>query len=179
MAGGDLCLRRAEARQDVAAAVALAKEYGRWAVQVAKVEYGIDAAAESEQGLSTSIGELLQSRGRLYLAEIDGATVGLGGLKPISEDVAEIKRMYVRPCARGRGVGRRLLQRLVADARSLEFRVVRLESAAFMREAHALYRSFGFEETAPYEGEFAVIPGAEKIQIFMALALGPRDSADR
>jgi GNAT superfamily N-acetyltransferase len=155
----------------------LAKEYGEWAVRVAKSEYGIDAQAESEHGLSTSIEQLLQPRGRLYLAEIDGVPVGLGGLKPVAKEIAEIKRMYVRPAGRGRGVGRRLLQRLLDDAGELGFGLVRLESAAFMREAHALYRSFGFEEIAPYEGrEFAAIPDAEKIQVFMALDLARDDT---
>jgi GNAT superfamily N-acetyltransferase len=164
---GEVGLRRVQASADAADAVTLAKEYGEWAVQVARTEYGIDARAESQQGLSTSIEELLQPRGRLYVAEIDQSPVGLGGLNPISEEIAEIKRMYVRPEARGHGVGRMLLQQLVTDARELAFRLVRLESAAFMREAHALYRSFGFEDVPPYEGrEFADVPGAEEIQVF-------------
>jgi GNAT superfamily N-acetyltransferase len=163
---------RAGSVVEIAAVVALAEEYGAWAVNVAKSEYGIDAQAESEQGLSTSIDELLQPRGRLYLAEIDGAPVGLGGLKPASEEIAEIKRMYVRPSARGRGVGRKLLDRLLDDAREVGFRLVRLESATFMREAQALYRSVGFELVGPYEGrEFAAIAVAEEIQVFMALVL--------
>ena len=172
MGAAEIRLRRAESAEETEAAVVLAKEYGEWAVRVAKSEYGIDAQAESEHGLSTSIEQLLQPRGRLYLAEIDGIPVGLGGLKPVAKEIAEIKRMYVRPAGRGRGVGRRLLQRLLADAGELGFGLVRLESAAFMREAQALYRSFGFEEIAPYEGrEFAAIPDAEKIQVFMALDL--------
>jgi GNAT superfamily N-acetyltransferase len=98
--------------------------------------------------------------------------VGIGGLKPVSAEVAEIKWVYVRPSARGRGVGRALLERLLDDARQLSFDVVRLQSAAFMAEAHALYRSFGFADVPPYEGhEFETVPGAEKIEVFMALEL--------
>jgi GNAT superfamily N-acetyltransferase len=176
MGGGELRLRRVQSVEETEAALVLAKEYGQWAVRVAKSEYGIDAEAESEHGLSTSIGELLEPRGRLYLADFDGVAVGIGGLKPVSTEIAEVKRMYVRAAARGRGVGRQLLHRLLDDARALGFRIVRLESATFMREAHALYRSFGFAEVAPYEGsEFAAIPGAEKIQLFMALELGGGD----
>jgi ribosomal protein S18 acetylase RimI-like enzyme len=138
----------------------------------ANAEYGIDVEAESQRGLSTSIEELLQPRSRLYLAEKGPNLVGLGGLKSVSDEIAEIKRLYVRSSARGRGVGRVLLQQLLADARELGFRVVRLESAAFMREAHGLYRSFGFEDIAPYEGrEFAAVEGAMEIQVFMALNL--------
>lgn len=169
---GGVTLRRVDSTEDVAAAVALAKEYGNWAVRVAKVEYGIDAEAESERGLSTSIAELLQPPGCLYLAELAGKPVGLGGLKAVSAEIGEIKRMYALPSARGRGIGRTLLRRLIDEARELGYVVIRLESAAFMREAHALYRSFGFKHVAPYEGrEFEAVPGAEEIQAFMELSL--------
>jgi GNAT superfamily N-acetyltransferase len=165
-------LLRVRAPEEVAAAAALAKEYGEWAVRIARSEYGIDTESEWERGLSTSIDELLRPRGRLYLAIEDDVPVGIGGLKPVSGEVAEIKRMYVRPSARGRGVGRALLEQLLDDARRLAFDVVRLQSAAFMPEAHALYRSFGFAEVSPYEGhEFEAVPGAEKIEVFMALEL--------
>jgi GNAT superfamily N-acetyltransferase len=98
--------------------------------------------------------------------------IGLGGLRPVSLEIAEIKRMYVQPSARGRGIGRALINKLLADARTLEFRVVRLESAAFMSASHALYRSVGFTEVLPFEGsEFAPIPGAADIQVFMELDL--------
>jgi GNAT superfamily N-acetyltransferase len=171
METGSSALRRAESDQAVEAALVLAREYGEWAVQVAKSDYGIDAEAESEQGLSTSIDELLQPRGRLYLVELDGVPVGLGGLKPVSDEVGEIKRMYIRPSARGRGLGRQLLEQLLADARTLGFDLIRLESAAFMPEAHALYRSAGFQDIPAYAGEFAAIPGASEIQVLMALPL--------
>jgi GNAT superfamily N-acetyltransferase len=165
-------LVRVHSPEHVAAAATLAAEYGEWAVRVAKSEYGIDAEAESERGLSSSIDELLGPCRRLYLAIELGVPVGIAGLKPISSEVAEIERMYVRPSARGSGVGRALLGQLLDDARQLGFNVVRLESAAFMTEAHALYRRFGFAEVPPYEGrEFETIPGAEEIQVFMELAL--------
>ena len=93
-------LRLAESDEAIGAAFVLAREYGAWAVQVAKREYGIDAQAESELGLSTSIDELLVPRGRLYLVELENAPVGLGGLRPVSDEIAEIKRLYVRPSAR-------------------------------------------------------------------------------
>ena len=168
-------LRIVDSEDAMRSAIALAREYGAWAVEQAKHEYGIDAQAESERGLSSSIDELLVPRGRLYLVEHEGVPVGLGGLKPISDGIAEIKRMYIRPSARGHGLGRRLLEQLLADARALHFRLIRLESAVFMPEAHALYRSAGFTDVPPYEGrEFADIPGAEEIQVFMTVQLEER-----
>jgi GNAT superfamily N-acetyltransferase len=91
-------------------------------------------------------------RAWLYLAEIEGEPVGMGALRPLAPDVAEIKRMYVRPSARGLGVGRAILQRLIDDARGLGYKTIHLDSAPFMHEAHALYRSFGFVPTAPTKG---------------------------
>ena len=165
-------LRVVDSEQAIGSAIALAREYGAWAIDQAKREYGIDAQAESEHGLSSSIDELLVPRGRLYLVEHESVPLGLGGMKPVSDEIAEIKRMYIRPSARGHGLGRQLLEQLLADARALEFRLIRLESAVFMLEAHALYRSAGFTDVPPYEGrEFADIPGAAEIQVFMALQL--------
>ena len=165
-------LRRVGGQQDLRSARALAKEYGHWAAQIAKAEYGIDAKAQTEHGLSSSIDELLLPRGRLYVAYVEGVAVGIGGLKPVSHEVAEIKRMYVRPSARGRGVGRALMRKLLADVRELDFRIVRLESAAFMTASHELYRSVGFVDVPSFEGsEFAAIPGATDIQVFMQLDL--------
>lgn len=90
----------------------------------------------------------------------------------MSDDVAEIKRMYVAPSARGLGVGTTILTRLIDDAREFDYGTIRLESAAFMHDAHALYRRFGFVEIEPFAGrEFEHIRGAAAIQVFMALTV--------
>ena len=169
---GRLALRRITSINEAASATSLALEYGLWAARVAKEEYGIDAEAETEQGLSTSLGEFFEPRARLYVAELDGVPVGLGGLKAASNTVGEIKRVYVQPSARGHGIGRTLVERLIEDARGLRFERLRLESAAFMREAHSLYRLYGFREIEPFPGrEFEHVPGADDIQVFMELTL--------
>jgi GNAT superfamily N-acetyltransferase len=66
----------------------------------------------------------------------------------VSHEIAEIKRMYVRPEARGLGIGRALMEGMIDDARALSYRALRLESAAFMREAHASSRSISFRSHA-------------------------------
>ena len=87
-----------------------------------------------------------------------------------SETAGEIKRMFVLPTARGLGVGRAIVERLVADARALGFRTVYLESASFMHSAHALYRSVGFVSCDSYPGrEFEGV--AHDVSIFMRLDL--------
>lgn len=114
----------------------------------------------------------MEPRARLYIAEINSEPVGIGALRPLDAHEAEIKRMYVRPSSRGLGVGREILQRLIDDARALGYKTIRLDSARFMHEAHALYRSFGFVPSGPHKWEFESIPELRKTAVFMRLDLG-------
>ena len=99
-----------------------------------------------------SIGQFQPPDGRLLLAVDDGETLGCGAVRLIAPGVAEIKRMFLRPEARGRGIGRTLLQELLATARRFGCREARLDTGWFMTDAHRLYRAAGFEECAPYAG---------------------------
>jgi GNAT superfamily N-acetyltransferase len=108
--------------------------------------------------------------GLLLLAEWQDRMAGIAGLRRLDASTGEVKRMYVRPMARGRGVGRALLHGLIAEARLMGYRLVRLDSARFMAAAHALYRSAGFQEIEPYPG--SEIPEAfQSNWIFMELLL--------
>lgn len=93
----------------------------------------------------------------VYLvAYLDGAAVGCGALRPIDEHTAEVRRMYVLPQARGRGVARAVLARLEAECPALGYRVLRLETGNRQRPAMALYEACGFERIAafgPYVGD--------------------------
>jgi len=174
MDGAGLTLRRLEARGDLPSAEALAREYGEWALARAGAEYGVVSESEGlERQVGGGLEGLLEGRARLYLAEVRKEPAGLVGLKPLSAEAGEVKHLYVRPGFRGLGIARTLLQRLVEDARSLDYRVLRLETTAFMPEAQALYRRFGFVESSAYEGgEFGDMPGAAEILTFMELELG-------
>jgi GNAT superfamily N-acetyltransferase len=88
--------------------------------------------------------------GRLLFATVDSAPVGCVALQPIDRDRCEMKRMYVRPNARGRSVGRVLAQAIVDHAREAGYRRMLLDTLPHMREAIALYRSIGFRDTARY-----------------------------
>jgi GNAT superfamily N-acetyltransferase len=98
------------------------------------------------------VGQFRPPDGRLLLAVDGGEAVGCGAVRVIAPGVAEVKRMYLRPAARGRGIGRALLQELLATARSLGCREARLDTGWFMTDAHRLYRAAGFTECAPYDG---------------------------
>ena len=90
--------------------------------------------------------------GITFIVETEGKAIGMGALIPLSEGVGEIKRMYIRPEHRGKGIGRRLLMKLMNKAKAFGYLSLRLESQDFMTVAHKLYRSVGFQETAAYPG---------------------------
>jgi GNAT superfamily N-acetyltransferase len=84
------------------------------------------------------------------MAPPDGAFVI--GLRRLDEDVAEIKRMFVEPAARGRGHGRRVLEEIEAAAAELGYRRLRLDTAQSLTTAIALYRSAGYRDIPDYNG---------------------------
>ena len=93
----------------------------------------------------------VRPRGLLLLVEQGGEAIGVGAYRPLDVECAEIKRMYLRPGARGRGAGSALLDALLSDAKARGYRRVRLDShRASMGAAIALYRSRGFAEIAAY-----------------------------
>ncbi len=94
--------------------------------------------------------ELLPPQGALLLGYDDGRPVACGAVHVIAPDIAEVKRMFVAPSARGRGLGRALLDALERTALELGCAVTRLDSAETLAEAVALYRSAGYVEIDDY-----------------------------
>lgn len=129
-------------------------------------EYGLMA---SHEGVDADLGDILGNyiaRGGLFLvvfaseAEMadgrpfverqyaghdrPGQLVGMVGLYPRGDGIAELRKMYLRKAARGRGLGKLLLNRVLARARELGFRRIELETSSKLVEAIALYKSHGF-----------------------------------
>jgi GNAT superfamily N-acetyltransferase len=116
--------------------------------------------------------------GRLLLAVDGGDVLGCGALRVIAPGVAEIKRMYLRPEARGQGLGRMMIECLLAEARTLGCHEARLDTGWFMTDAHRLYRAAGFTECAPY-GESEVPADFDPRWTYMRLALTGHQEAKR
>jgi putative acetyltransferase len=118
----------------------------RQIVYAVLAEYGLRPDPDgTDADLADLEGNYWRSGGvfRVVVSE-EGSIVGCAGLFRVSSTVAEVRKMYLLPPARGRGLGRRLLDQLIADARRLGYRRVVLETASVLSEAIALYRSAGF-----------------------------------
>jgi len=120
---------------------------------------GFDLGFQDFAGeLANLPGDYAPPLGRLLLARVDGKPAGCIALHPLAPDICEMKRLYVRSEFRGKGVGRMLVGRLIAEAREIGYQKMRLDTVPRMEEAIGLYRHFGFREIEPYR--FNPIPGA-------------------
>ena len=107
--------------------------------------------------------EMAPPGGWYVVVEEDGSPVAGGGVRRLDSETAEIKRMFVRDAARGRGHGRRLLEALEAAAADLGYRRVRLDTALSMTTALALYRSAGYRDIDDYNGNRYASYWGEKV----------------
>ena len=119
------------------------REYVEW--------IGLDLAfQEIDAELGGLPGEYAPPRGALFVA-VDGERyLGMIALRPLDESIAEMKRLYVRPAARGRGLARRLIARLCDEGKRLNYTELRLDTLPKMGEAQALYETYGFVDIEPY-----------------------------
>lgn len=118
----------------------------RFVVATVMAEYGLSADLESNDADLADIVASYAARGGSFrvVVSAEGGIVGCGGLYPIDERDAEIRRMYFLPAARGHGLGRELLEELIAFAKERRFERVVLETASVLTAAISLYRRRGF-----------------------------------
>ena len=82
--------------------------------------------------------------GRMYLALVEENIAGCVALTKNDEDYCEIKRLYLRPQFRGMGISKALIERIIADAREIGYKYMRLDTFPFMKSAIKLYEKYGF-----------------------------------
>jgi putative acetyltransferase len=99
--------------------------------------------------LATLPGRYAPPSGRILLARYDGAFVGCVALRQIGEGTCEMKRLFVRPASRDKGIGKALVQAIIEEARRIGYKRMRLDTA--FEPALSLYRSLGFKEIPPYQ----------------------------
>jgi GNAT superfamily N-acetyltransferase len=152
----------------------LFREYVSWSVGQLAAECGMHLSEEeveaAHQNFRLEWPEIFGPEGRMYLATVDDDSAAVAVLMPHDIGEGEIKRMYVRPDFRGTGLARRMLERLIDDAREIGYSKLLLESVSFMREAHQLYRSMGFVDSEPFHAEGAE-QGLDQFEIFMELSI--------
>jgi GNAT superfamily N-acetyltransferase len=137
---------------DVEEVRALVREYA------ASLPFALDVQ-DFDRELNELPGDYAPPRGALLLAR--GA--GCVGLRPIDGTTCEMKRLYVRPSARGTGIGRRLAEAAITEARTLGYKRIRLDTVPGMDSAQSLYERLGFEDIAPYRSN--PIPGARFLEL--------------
>jgi ribosomal protein S18 acetylase RimI-like enzyme len=104
-----------------------------------------------DQELADLPGDYAPPDGRLLLAEYEGQLAACVALHKLEVDICEMKRLYLRPQFRGKGLGRALADRIITDARSIGYQRMRLDTVEpVMKDAVAMYRKLGFREIAPY-----------------------------
>lgn len=104
-----------------------------------------------ERELKGLPGDYAAPDGRLLLARADHQAAGCVALHKLEPSVCEMKRLYVRPAFRGKSLGRLLMERVIAEARSIGYGRMRLDTIpSSMKDAVALYRKRGFRDIPPY-----------------------------
>lgn len=153
----------------------LLKEY--YALMISRVEADGGDVGDGSQAIEEFWGEVdkyMPPEGRLFLAlGDDGEMIGCGTMKKIKPDTAELKRLYVKPKARGTGLGRHLVDRRIAAAREMGIKTLLVDTLKANVEMQGLYRSLGFEEVDafPESATYQLLPQLLPMMVFFRMEL--------
>jgi putative acetyltransferase len=128
---------------DLASVRAMLHEYAAWLA----IDLSFQDFAKEVRDLP---GDYAPPGGALYIARLGDETVGMVAFRTSAAGGAEMKRLFVRPSARGSGVGRALIEQVIERARAAGHARMILDTLPVMRDAQRLYEQFGFRDVAPY-----------------------------
>ncbi len=122
----------------------LFREYEKW--------LGLDICFQGfEAELANLPGKYAKPSGRLFIASVDGKIAGCIVLRKLEENICEMKRLYLRDEFRGSGLGNKLIEKLIAEARLIGYQKMRLDTLPDkMNKAVKLYESHGFRQIPAY-----------------------------
>jgi GNAT superfamily N-acetyltransferase len=137
-------IEQAESKESVEAARGLFREYESW--------LAMDLCFQGfEDELTGLPGKYAPPDGRLYLAYIENELAGIVALRKLEDGICEMKRLFLRENARGHGLGKMLVERLISDAKAIGYSKMRLDTfPPKMGKAVKIYESYGFRPIEKY-----------------------------
>ena len=123
----------------------------------AELETRYDGSAEIDVTRMPELHSVSRDDVQFVIAWLNEQPVGCGAIRPIDDEATEVKRMYVHPTARGKGISRLILAKLESLAQESGFNITRLETGLQQPEAIGLYESSGYTRIACY-GVYAQNP---------------------
>ena len=132
-------------------------EYLSWVDDEIYTRYGarvnpIGSVKEYLDGVFNDFTDINPPEGLICILEVDGSAVGMGALKGLTDEIGEIKRMYIRPVYRGNGFGNLIYQKLEDHAKDYGYKQLRLDTAKFLEAAYHIYTKMGYREVKRYSG---------------------------
>jgi len=124
---------------------------------ITELESYLEPQYPSESRHGYSVEKLLREKVAFFVIREDGVAAGCGGVRLFGEEYSELKRMYVRPEFRGRGLGKLMLNHLADYTRQKGSGLLRLETGIYQQEAIGLYEGSGFQRVPPF-GEYKEDP---------------------
>jgi putative acetyltransferase len=139
-----ITIKQAESNIDIETARSIFREYETW--------LELDLCFQGfEDELKNLPGKYAPPAGRLYLATVDSVVAGCIALRPLSPEVCEMKRLFVKDAFRGMRIGKLLIERVLEDARAIGYSAMRLDTfPPKMGKAVQLYEAYGFQEIPSY-----------------------------
>jgi putative acetyltransferase len=140
---GHVKIRQVSSAEEIDVARALFEEYAA----ALEIDLSYQGFADELAGLP---GCYALPGGRLLVAWAGDEAAGCVALRPMGADVCEMKRLYVRPAFRGSGRGKQLAEAIIAEARQIDYAVMRLDTVPKLAAATRMYESLGFVRRSAY-----------------------------